>query len=276
MINKVDLVMWTKNGAETLPLVLKRINEVIPSELVNNRLIVDDHSTDETREIAKSYGWKVIFNEGKGISDGANTALKHVTSEYFISFEQDLLLARDWWQKIPTHLSSKNVIIASGIRLTVHLPVLRKIEEYAFERYEKVYDIREDYEKFLCGKNIDNTIYKTGALKRLGGFPRLAKSVGVDMALALKVVSTGHRWKVDFNVKSVHLRKSLKEELAHRYWYGSCWKEQDPWIKPFLLRFLFSPFRGLDIAIKKKAPQAIYIYPLLRFYTLRGVIERRH
>ena len=275
MINRVDLVMWTKNGAETLPLVLKRISEVIPNKFINKRIIVDDGSTDNTREIARDFGWQVIFNEGKGISDGANTALKHVTSEYFISFEQDLLLAHDWWQKIPTHLSSENVIIASGTRLTAHLPVLRKIEEYALERYKKAHVLGKDYEKFLCSKNLDNTIYKTDALKKLGGFPRLAKFVGVESALASKVASTGYQWKVDFNVKSVHLRKSLKEELAHRYWYGSCWKEGDPWIKPFLLRFLFSPFRGLDIAIKKKTPQTIYIYPLLRFYTLKGVTERR-
>jgi len=83
--------MWTKNGANTLPSVLKRINEVIPGEFVGQKIIVDDKSTDNTREIAKTFGWTVVFNEGTGISDGVNTALKHVSSEYFISFEQDLL-----------------------------------------------------------------------------------------------------------------------------------------------------------------------------------------
>ena len=75
---KVDLVMWTLNGEKTLPLVLSRINKVIPIEVVNQKLIVDDGSKDNTVTIAKKYGWNVIKNEGKGISDGANTALKHV------------------------------------------------------------------------------------------------------------------------------------------------------------------------------------------------------
>jgi glycosyltransferase involved in cell wall biosynthesis len=116
LIDRVDVVMWTKNGAETLPLVLKRISEVMPSKFVNKRTIVDDRSTDDTREIAKSFGWNVIFNEGSGISDGANTALKNVTSEYFISFEQDLLLTRDWWNKIPAYLGNPKVAAASGMR----------------------------------------------------------------------------------------------------------------------------------------------------------------
>lgn len=89
MIDKVDLVMWTKNGAETLPLVLKRISEVIRYEFVNKRVIVDDQSTDDSGEMVESFGWHVVFNEGKGIIDGANAALKCVTLEYFISFERD-------------------------------------------------------------------------------------------------------------------------------------------------------------------------------------------
>jgi len=46
------MVMWTKNGAQTLPFVLKRIGEVIPDRFVNEKIIVDDRSTDETRKIA--------------------------------------------------------------------------------------------------------------------------------------------------------------------------------------------------------------------------------
>ena len=76
MITKVDLVMWTYNGAATLPQVLKRINQVIPEKFINKKIISDDRSTDNTREIAESFGWQVILNEGKGISDNANNALK--------------------------------------------------------------------------------------------------------------------------------------------------------------------------------------------------------
>src|SRR3989304_8467464 len=116
MFGKVDLVMWTKNGSETLPLGLKRISQVIPGNFVNRRIIVDDRSVDDTRKIAESSGWSVTFNEGNGISDGANTALKHVESPYFVSFEQDLLLARDWWEKIPPLLKTSHVAAASGMR----------------------------------------------------------------------------------------------------------------------------------------------------------------
>ncbi len=53
MIGKVDLVMWAKNGASCLPEVLSRIDRVIPHENMCHKILVDDHSTDRTVEIAR-------------------------------------------------------------------------------------------------------------------------------------------------------------------------------------------------------------------------------
>jgi len=279
VINKVDLVMWTKNGAETLPFVLKRISEVIPDECVNNRILVDDNSTDRTCEIAKSFGWQIVFNKGSGISDGANIALEHVESECFVSFEQDLLLSYDWWRKVPAHLSNAQVAVASGIRLPSKPTDLRKLQEYTIERYQK----RErGLDSFLYGKTLDNTIYKTRVIRQLGGFPKLSIPAGADNVLAQRLQQNTFQWKVDYTVRSIHLRKGLRDELEHYYWYGTCFNILVPLlskkhvrIKPLVLRLLFSPFRGLDIAFKKNAPQAVVIYPLLRLAILRGVLAGR-
>lgn len=279
MIEKVDLVMWTKDGSRTLPFVLKRINEVIPERAVASRILVDDHSMDDTREIAESYGWQVLFNEGGGISNGANTALKHVASDFFISFEQDLILAKEWWKKIPKHLIDAKVAVASGVRLPNQPTALRKLQEYTTERYQRE---EERSPSFLYGKTLDNTIYKTRIIRELGGFPRLSVSVGVDTALAQRVLLGGYRWKVDYTVKSIHLRSGLKDELAHYYWYGVCSGRLTPTLlnrpvetKHNILRLFFSPIRGLHVAIKKNAPEVVYIYPLIRFNVLKGNLEGR-
>lgn len=279
MIDKVDLVMWAKNGADTLPLVLKRINQVIPSQHVAKKVIVDDHSDDGTREIAEGFGWQVVGNQGSGISDGANTALEHVSAEYFVSFEQDLLLTYDWWTKVPVYLSNAKIAAASGIRLPSGPVDLRKTMEYAMERYRKK---EEEMESFFIGKTLDNTIYKTQIVRDLGGFPKLPIPAGIDNVLAQRFDKNGFRWKVDYTVKSVHLRKGLQDELKHYYWYGTCFNVLIPLlskrnldIKPMILRLLFSPIRGLNIAVKKNAPQAIVIYPLTRLAILRGVIAGR-
>jgi len=276
LIRKVDLVMWAKNGAKTLPFVLKRIDEVIPEDSVQKRVLVDDNSADDTREIANSFGWEVIYNEGKGISNGANTALHHVTSDFFISFEQDLLLAREWWQRIPTFLEDKKVAVASGVRVPNQPPALKKLQEYTLEQYRQLDMKKTD---FLYGKTIDNTIYKTKIIRKLGGFPSLPASVGVDNFLAKNVISAGFKWEVDYTMRSIHLRGSLRDELAHYYWYGASHRRisqalhDNPLdLKRNVLRFLFSPVKGLQVALKKNAPQVIYIYPLIRLNILRGML----
>ena len=269
--------MWTKSGSETLPLVLKRISKVIPDEAVNKRVIVDDHSQDDTINIARRFGWTIVSNPGAGISDGSNTALKQVKSEHFISFEQDLLLAEDWWLKIPRYLSNPKIAVASGVRLPNQPEVVRKIQEYSLEHIE-MRSARA--ESFLYGKTLDNTIYKTRVIKSLGGFPKTTVSAGVDNILAQRVKVNNFEWKVDYSVRSVHLRKGLREELAHYHWYGTCFSTLNPLLfksnvnmKSIIFRALFSPLRGLQIALKKNSPQAVLVYPLIRFFMLKGISD---
>ena len=137
---KVDLVMWTLNGEKTLPLVFSRINQIIPKEAVNQKLIIDDGSKDKTVTIAEKYGWKVLKNEGKGISDGANTALKHVQTSYFCSFEQDVFLSGDWWAKVSALiLNVQGVGAACGLRFLPRSNFCYSIEPYELTRKETDY-----------------------------------------------------------------------------------------------------------------------------------------
>lgn len=278
-LDKVDLVMWTKNGERPLPAVLKRIGEVIPAEAVNQRLIVDDHSSDRTREIAGSFGWQVIYNRGKGISDGANTALSHVETEFFVSFEQDLLLAWNWWNKIRGYLSEPEVAVASGVRFVYSPLALKRIEEYTAESY-MAEEERGNFVPYV--KTLDNTIYKTQIIREVGGFPMVPSSIAVDQALSQLIHSKGLKWKVDYTLHSVHLRNGLKDEFAHTNWYGTHSDEVDillqrkiPTTRSLLMRLMVSPVRGFQIALKKRAPEAFCVYPLLRWHYVKGVVEGR-
>ena len=290
MIGKVDLVMWTKNGAQTLPTVLQRINEIIPQEFVNKKIAVDDGSGDGTQHIASSFGWSVIPNKGHGISDGANTALKEVTSDFFISFEQDLLLAPEWWQKIHPLLENSSVAVASGMRFADKPLGVKKMQEYVGKKYRGEANLASwlksrDMSAFTLGKTLDNTIYKTKIIRALGGFPKLRVNAGVETILAYKIDQAGYKWMVDYNVQSLHLRKGLEQELNHQYWYGTqlyeIWRRiETETNKPppvtrlgVIRRFCMSPFTGLFMAFQTREPTVLYIHPLIRFYYMKGLLQ---
>jgi len=274
--DKVDLVMWTKNGEAFLPMVLKRIDKVVPSESISNKIMVDDASTDGTVKIGKSYNWEIYQNPEGGVSSGANEALRHVGSRRFVSVEQDLVLAENWWEKIPPLLRDGKVVAASGVRVPDMPVALRRIGEYTNLRYFQ--EMKTD-PGFRYGKTIDNTIYRTELLRKIGGFPRLRINAGVDTALAKKISDSGCFWKVDFNVKSIHLRQGFVNELRHGYWYGkesvvlSKELEEEPLLASMFARTLFSPFRGIQIAYNKMCWQISLAYPLMRFSTFLGVLR---
>jgi len=271
LIGKVDLVLWAKNGAATLPMVLRRVDEVIPSEAVDKKIFIDDHSVDESSVFAEDFGWAVYLNEKGGVGSGANLGLRHVTNEYFISLEQDVVLAKDWFEKIPKYLERKDVVVAQGWRISNH-PVIGKIDEYSMERFRSS----------LC--SIDNTVYKTKIIRTLGGFPEHLKYTGVDAHIHQRVLNAGFKWVTDSTVLSIHLRKGgLREQIRRYYFYGMDMpilgreelfvKHMDARLRRSASIAFFSPFRGLEIAIKKRCPQAFYYYPLIRFSHLRGSLK---
>ncbi|MGD2090790.1 MAG: glycosyltransferase [Candidatus Aminicenantes bacterium] len=287
---KVDLVMWTYNGAKTLPLVLTRINKVIPETRVNRKFIVDDKSTDDTVKIAEDSGWTVVSNDGTGISDGANTALRLVESDYFCSFEQDLLLSCEWWNKVADQVLNGNFVVASGIRHQYPSACMRKLHEYTAERYVKwrsglpVYLNSQARLKAAMswGKTLDNTIYSTKVIREMGGFPKLETIGGVDTVLTYLLVNAGYDWHVDFNVVSLHLNKTFINELRCQYNYGTCHDEIGKHttglavsLKSHVLRLMYSPFAALHPALTKKCPNIIVAYPLVRFMLLKGLMDSR-
>jgi glycosyltransferase involved in cell wall biosynthesis len=265
-INHLDLVMWTLNGSKTLTPVLNRINQVIPERYVNQRLIVDDGSVDDTVEIAKSLGWKVILNEGKGISDGANTALKHVETDWFCSFEQDIILLPNWYNKIIKYTKYANVAVAQGVRYVNHFLV---------KGFEEQQNIKGEI------RSLDNTIYNTAIMRGLGGFPNECH-ICIDANLKHKVESSGYVWFVDKSVVSVHLRKDFFDYLFSLQKLWSCTHKGAGCYQLDLMgdfkRFLFSPFRGLQLAVKQGSlaffPSYIVLRGAVLFYSLGGKLKR--
>lgn len=275
--DKTTLVMWCKNGALFLPSVLPTLNKVIPSEVVKDKIIVDDGSVDDTVQIAERLGWTVIPNCGKGISDGANTALKNVETDFFCSFEQDLVLNKDWYAKCVSTLK-KGATVVSGIRYDINKSI-RCIDEFSFDRYQ-ILGKTAGVDGYLYGRTIDNTMYVTDTIRELGGFPKLEGGAGVDTLLSLKIAAAKLTWAVNYSVVSDHLRKSLYDTLRHYVWYGRNYPELERYIGHShvnvyrqIYRFAASPARGLDIALRKKRWQVMLVYPAVRFCILAGIFQ---
>lgn len=264
---KVDLVIWTKSNPLILDVVLKRINKVIPKDVVNKRLVVNDHSEDSTPMVIRQNGWTQIVNEGHGISDAANLALNNVETEWFVSVEQDVVLSEYWWNRI-SRLAVDGVAAVSGVRFLPQDNLCSNIE-----RYNSVY--QNGY-----GKTLDNTLWNTKALRSVGGFPKL-KNAGLDTLLAEKFKAKGLKWIVDSDVQSLHLHKGLYDELRRYYFYGASLPElyskmdcsDDEW--SFFVKLLKSPVAALKMSLQMNDSRLMLSYPLVRLSWLLGYLRGR-
>lgn len=297
MGTRFDIISWVKDGAWVLPKTLKNLEKVLPSECVHRKIAIDDCSSDDTVKILKDFGWEVYQNPSTGISSGANCGLSKVDCPYFMSFEQDLFLSKDWWEKTQEKIAPEKVAVASGVRFSTRPETIRDLELYVYRKYlmeEKLapYLSNRKASVFTLGKTLDNTLYKTDIIRKIGGFPHLSTNSGIDTLLTYKLYANGYEWHVDPTCISKHIRKGLKQELHHQRWYAIASAETRERIisekldtedrmggfitfKHAIERLLLSPIAGTFVAFKMRNPKITIVHPLIKFYWFLGYLDSR-
>jgi glycosyltransferase involved in cell wall biosynthesis len=82
----VSVIICTLSEAENLPHVLPRI-----PDWVDEVILVDGHSTDDTVEVAKKLrpDIKVLFQPGKGKGDALKCGFKHASGDIIVTLDAD-------------------------------------------------------------------------------------------------------------------------------------------------------------------------------------------
>jgi len=282
---KVDLCMWAKNGERFLPYVLRTIDQVIPEESICRRIFVDDHSIDDSRNIAKDFNWEVFINPKSGIGSGANEALKHVKQNYIVTVEQDVLLNKQWWDKItPQILSGARILTVEGLRIATNKTVRIMEQLECADKYHLLKNFRGTISvdprlEALVSFSLDNNIWNVKNLKSLGGFPNYP--ISTDRRLKALALKNGYEWKVDPNVVSLHLRGGIIDYNRH---HRTRCRLEECTPNDYLLNytfseliwlFLVSPFGGIRLVLKTKHPNMLFAHPLQRLGAIDQFALRR-
>lgn len=81
----VTILVPTKNEEEAIGWVIEEFQKLG----YYNILVIDGHSTDRTREIAKEKGAKVVLQSGRGKGQAVAEALKMIESEVVVMIDGD-------------------------------------------------------------------------------------------------------------------------------------------------------------------------------------------
>lgn len=95
---------------KTIEAILKQ-----PPDLIKEIIVADNGSTDQTKEIAKSYpGIKVVIEINKGTNWARQAGLKTASGDIVAFIDADNQLPSDWSQKMIYYLNKPGVAGVSG------------------------------------------------------------------------------------------------------------------------------------------------------------------
>ncbi|MFA5364796.1 MAG: glycosyltransferase family A protein [Candidatus Bathyarchaeia archaeon] len=261
----MDVCMWAKNGANYLPTVLKQIDKVIPKEFVGQKIFVDDQSTDNSVDLAKKFGWTVYHNTQGGVCGGFNEAVKHVRTKFFVSVEQDVVLAPEWFNIVSRIVDNPKVAVAQGIRVPSE-PVLRAIYLDKIEN--------EAYESQLI--SLDNNVWRTSVIKEIGGFPEDLK-FAADRYLYPRILQRGYQWVTDHSIVSIHIREGIRKNYAHDHQAilrADIPQQIDTLTAGSGVNLILNGLRrSVRVAFKKNLPIILVAYPYMCLMNLRTKIR---
>src|SRR4051812_44629255 len=120
----LSIIIPTRNEEKYLPRLLDAIKRQTarPMEI----FVADNHSTDRTVEIAKSYGCHIVPG-GKHPSIGRNSGARHATQPYLLFFDADVQFPDDFLEKNFEEFLKRDLGVASVLSTTDTKSIFDKI-----------------------------------------------------------------------------------------------------------------------------------------------------
>ena len=179
----VSIVVPVLNGETTIGDMLRAIaaNSPRPSQL--EIIVVDNGSTDTTREIVSRYPDVTLLSESRrGPSAARNTGLRHATGEVILHCDADCLPTRRWTAELAACFSDGRVNLAAG--QTLSFPPTTAVERYlAALLYDASVTISRSVLPFVPSMNM--AVRRSAALAIGGWNEEMMTSEDVDFSTRL-------------------------------------------------------------------------------------------
>lgn len=149
MIDKVDVIVPTKNNEDTIEKCLEAIKKYLP---YNNIIIIDD-STDKTPEIAKNLG-VVVHTETASLGQKRYLQGKLSTTEWIASIDSDIFVYSNWWSTMSQNIKDDVGIISACVEGSIieYLP--------AYDHFTKWKSLKSYNKTNKCATAGNNLIRK--------------------------------------------------------------------------------------------------------------------
>ncbi len=209
---RVSIIVPARNEAHNLPTLLTSLNALQPAPL--EVIVVDDHSSDGTAEIARSYGARVVrpapIPEGWiGKSWACWAGVQEARGEFVLFTDADTQHAPD------SLVRSLGALINDGAGLVSVIPTHRVVAFW--EKLQGVFQLLllvatragardqpgSGERRFAIGQYL---LFRRSVYDAVGGHKAVANRLAEDLALARVVADAGHGVRVLFAPGAMQVR----------------------------------------------------------------------
>lgn len=242
--NEEDLI------GKCLDSILKQTTNMAPGEI--EIIVVNNASTDRTREVASSFPGVIIVDEPqKGIVHARHAGFLTSSGDLIANIDADAMLTPGWIDKVLKEFSeNQNLVALSGPYIYYDLS---KIHNFLVRIYYYIGYLSYIVNHFVLHISAmlqgGNFILKRSALEKIGGFDTNIIFYGEDTDIARRIQKVG-RVKFTFKLPMYTSGRRLKKEgmliTASRYGINYFWTIF--FKKPFTKTYL-------DVRLKNKEKQ---------------------
>jgi glycosyltransferase involved in cell wall biosynthesis len=208
-----SIIIPAKNASKDVARTIRSARQSVDRCNLVEVIVVDNGSSDDTREIAKMEGAKVFLNQTTTISGLRNLGVKNASHDIIGFIDADCEALPEWLENARSVLLSDSTIGIVGDYY--RLPENANWIETAY--FSDVLRARRDV-PYLSGGNM---VMRKEVFLKIGGFDEKTIT-GEDYVLCQKVKSAGFRVVSDPSVAVVHHgnSKTLGQLFKREKWYG--------------------------------------------------------
>ncbi len=270
----ITVIICTKNAGEFIEKTILSVLENEPGEI----FLVDAHSEDQTREIARKYNISILDDPGKGLALARQIGLRRVKTKYVFYIGDDNVLKQNSLGQCKDYMVSHNWVVC-GMRTELLDVIGGGYWAYCSDKRIKL-RITEGEKEVVGTPNL----YYTEILNKVGGFDsEMAYADDSDIDDRIRKMFPNARMGYS-NIFCYEVGKIVYSEIKARFlMYGkSDWQFYNKYSKdwnakrkiksilhPFTAEFV-EPLKG-EKSIKEKFKLIPYLF-IITFLRYRGWI----
>ncbi len=255
---KITILIPVYNEEDVIEDTLKSVFSIdYPKEKLEI-IVINDGSTDRTREILRRYEdrVRVIDKPNGGKADALNWGLREASGEFVAVLDSDTRVPPDVFKRVLPYFNDPSV---AAVDVTI-LPMNRR---NLLERMQYIeYHIIAVYRKLLEAINAiyvtpGFAVYRTEVLKKLGGWD--TKNLTEDIEIAWRILFNGYKIRMARDVVAYTI-------VPRSFW--KFWKQRVRWNIGGLQTYI----KYLKQGIRGKGPVSYYLIPFFSIGYMASMI----